>query len=108
MRKQSKHLCLCCHTALFFSLCGSIGKRICPTRRRFEKRILITINDSVYDCPQLLFAQRGKQRQRGWQTVLIPGNLRTGKNTIHLSLQADSLAKPEEITTIPFWYVPDK
>ncbi|MCY7358063.1 MAG: hypothetical protein LH609_11510 [Rudanella sp.] len=85
-------------------------------RRRFaewsngqiNRLLLITINDSVYDRPQLLFAQRGKQQQRGWQTVLIPTNLRTGKNTIRIRLQADSLAKPEEITTIPFWYVPDK
>lgn len=85
-------------------------------RRRFAEwsngqmsnLMLITINDSVYRRPELLFTQRGKLQQRGWQTVLIPGNLRTGKNTIHLSLQKDSLAKPEEITTIPFWYVPDK
>ena len=85
-------------------------------RRRFAEwsngqmsnLMLITINDSVYRRPELLFTQRGKLQQRGWQTVLIPGNLRTGKNTIHLSLQKGPLAKPEEITTIPFWYVPDK
>ncbi len=85
-------------------------------RRRFAewsngqlRRLMhITINDSVYSQPDLLFTQRGKLQQRGWQTVLIPANLRTGKNIIQIGLQKDSLAKPEEITTIPFWYVPDK
>jgi hypothetical protein len=86
------------------------------TRRRFaqwsHKQITdmmqITINDSVYRHPDLLFAQRGDQQQRGWKTVLIPANLRTGKNTVRISLRSDSLTKPQEITTIPFWYVPDK
>ncbi|MBC3784225.1 hypothetical protein [Spirosoma utsteinense] len=68
----------------------------------------ITVNDSVYRRPDLLFTQRGSQQQRGWKTVLIPANLKTGKNTIRISLKPDSLAKPQEITTIPFWYVPDK
>ncbi len=85
-------------------------------RRRFavwsngqiNRLIRISVNDSVYDKPELLFTQRGSRQQRGWQTVIIPGNLQTGKNIIRISLQADSLAKPEEITTIPFWYVPDK
>ncbi len=68
----------------------------------------ITVNDSVYLRPDLLFAQRGQLQQRGWQTVLIPGNFKLGKNTIRVSLMSDSLTKPQEITTIPFWYVPDK
>ncbi len=68
----------------------------------------ITVNDSVYGRPDLLFAKRGKQQQRGWSTVLIPANLRIGKNTLSISLKPDSLAKPQELTTIPFWYVPDK
>lgn len=86
------------------------------TRRRFAQwshqqitnMMQIAVNDSVYRRPDLLFAQRGSQQQRGWKTVLIPSNLRTGKNTIRISLQPDSLAKPQDITTIPFWYVPDK
>jgi len=68
----------------------------------------ITVNDSVYRRPDLLFARRGEQQQQGWKTVLIPSNLRTGKNTIRISLRTDSLAKPHDLTTIPFWYVPDK
>jgi hypothetical protein len=68
----------------------------------------IQVNDSVYRKPDLLFTQRGKREQRGWQTVLIPGNMKTGPNTIRISIQKDSLSKKEELTTIPFWYVPDK
>lgn len=68
----------------------------------------ITVNDSLYSRPDLLFTQRGQLEQRGWQTVLIPTNLRTGKNTIQVGIQADSLSKPEDIITIPFWYVPGK
>lgn len=67
----------------------------------------ITVNDSVYRRPDLLNTQRGKQHQRGWQTILIPTNLQAGKNTIKVEIQADSLAKPTELMTIPFWYVPE-
>jgi hypothetical protein len=51
----------------------------------------ISVNDSVYHGPDLLFAQRGKQHLPGWKTVLMPTNLRTGKNTIRISLVSDSL-----------------
>jgi hypothetical protein len=67
----------------------------------------ITVNDSLYSQPDLLFTQRGTNEQRGWQTVLIPDNLKLGKNTLRIALQADSLAKPETLMTIPFWYVPE-
>jgi hypothetical protein len=67
----------------------------------------ITVNDSLYPRPDLLTTQRGKQHQRGWQTILIPDNLRRGKNTIQVGIKADSLAKMQELITIPFWYVPE-
>ncbi|SOD80351.1 carbohydrate-binding protein [Spirosoma fluviale] len=67
----------------------------------------ISVNDSLYANPDLLFTRRGSQEQRGWQTVLIPTNLKMGKNTLRITIQADSLAKPEELMTIPFWYVPE-
>ncbi|WP_080236871.1 hypothetical protein [Spirosoma rigui] len=67
----------------------------------------ITINDSLYARPDLLFTQRNTNEQRGWQTILMPRNLKTGKNTLRIALQDDSLAKSTELTTIPFWYVPE-
>ncbi len=68
----------------------------------------ITVNDSLYRNPDLLCTQRGKQQQqRGWQAVLIPSNLRVGKNTIQIGIRADSLAKTTDLITIPFWYVPE-
>ena len=72
-----------------------------------DRLMRITVNDSLYTHPDLLFTQRGLQEQRGWQTVLLPKNLKPGKNTIQIAVQADSLAKPEELMTIPFWYVPE-
>ena len=76
--------------------------------QQISQLMRITVNDSLYGSPDLLFTQRGQLEQRGWQTVLIPTNLRMGKNTIEVGIQADSLTKPEEIITIPFWYVPNK
>jgi hypothetical protein len=76
--------------------------------QQMSQLMRITVNDSLYGSPDLLFTQRGQLGQRGWQTVLIPTNLRAGKNTIQIDIQADSLMKPAKITTIPFWYVPAK
>ncbi|WP_077922311.1 hypothetical protein [Spirosoma sp. 209] len=67
----------------------------------------ISVNDSLYATPDLLFTKRGPQEQRGWQTVLVPGNLKTGRNNLRIAIQPDSLAKAEELVTIPFWYVPE-
>lgn len=86
------------------------------TRRHFAEwshgqmthLLQISVNDSVCRGPDLLFAQRGKQQQPGWKTVLIPANLRSGKNTLRISLDSDSLVTPQVLATIPFWYVPDK
>jgi hypothetical protein len=74
---------------------------------QISRLMQIRVNDSLYRRPDLLTTQRGKQNQRGWQAVLIPTNLRAGKNTIQIGIQADSLAKPQELITIPFWYVPE-
>ena len=76
--------------------------------QQISRLICIQVNDSVYRNVDLLFTQRGKQQQRGWQAVLIPTNLKTGKNTIQIGIQKDSLHPGEKIATIPFWYVPDK
>ncbi|GAB3771660.1 hypothetical protein GCM10028818_10760 [Spirosoma horti] len=85
-------------------------------RRRYAERsnqqinrlVRINVNDSLYRNPGLLFTQRNQPKQHGWQTVLLPTNLRTGRNTIRIGIQADSSTKPLEITTIPFWYIPEK
>ncbi|GAB3015324.1 carbohydrate-binding protein [Spirosoma pulveris] len=77
------------------------------SNQQTNRLVRISVNDSLYANPDLLFTRRGSLEQRGWQTVLIPSNLKTGKNTLRIALQADSLAKPEELITIPFWYVPE-
>lgn len=85
-------------------------------RRRFAEwsngqinRLLrININDSLYRNPGLLFTQRNQLQQHGWQTVLVPTNLKTGRNTIRIGIQADSSTERAEIITIPFWYIPEK
>jgi hypothetical protein len=69
--------------------------------------IRLAVNDSLYRNPDFLFTQRGAHEQRGWQTVLLPGNLRIGKNTLKVSMQTSASAKEEEIMTIPFWYIPE-
>ena len=74
---------------------------------QISRLMQITVNDSLYPRPDLLNTQRGKQHQRGWQAILIPANLRAGKNTIKVGIKADSLAKPTDLITIPFWYVPE-
>ncbi|MCC5612751.1 hypothetical protein LC612_40195 [Nostoc sp. CHAB 5834] len=69
--------------------------------------IRITINDSVYARPDLMFTKAGIQEQRGWQTVLVPGNLKTGRNLLLVALQDPRKKEAEELVTIPFWYVPE-
>ncbi|MPR35442.1 hypothetical protein [Salmonirosea aquatica] len=68
----------------------------------------VVINDSLYSKPDVLFTQRGIHQQRGWQTVLIPDNLRVGKNLLKVGLKTEGRLKPDELIAIPFWYVPDK
>jgi hypothetical protein len=66
--------------------------------------IKIHVNDSLYKNPGLLFTMHDKPRQHGWQTVLLPTNLITGRNTLKITIQPKSPAKPTDIATIPFWY----
>ncbi|AQG80524.1 hypothetical protein [Spirosoma montaniterrae] len=68
----------------------------------------IHVNDSLYKQPDFLFTELGEHQQRGWQTVLIPTNLKTGKNLIRVSVKTTVPNHPEELAAIPFWYVPEK
>lgn len=74
---------------------------------QISRFVRIDLNDSLYQKPDLLFAQIGKKQQQGWQTILTPTNLRTGRNSLKISLRPDSTAGGTPITTIPFWYVPE-
>lgn len=76
--------------------------------RQINRLIYIRINDSLYRKPDLLFTMRDAPQQRGWQTILLPTNLRTGKNMLRIGIQSDATARGEEIVTIPFWYIPEK
>ncbi len=66
----------------------------------------VYVNDSLYQKPDFLFTERPGSNQRGLTTVLLPTNLKTGRNTIRLTVP-DSANKPETYTQIPFWYVPE-
>ncbi|GHB75603.1 hypothetical protein [Persicitalea jodogahamensis] len=71
-------------------------------------RILhVTVNDSLFAQPEVLFTQRGVHNQRGWQMVLIPNNLRIGKNLLRVGLKTEGRSEPDELIAIPFWYVPN-
>ena len=74
------------------------------SNEQINNLIQIHINDSLYKNPGLLFSMHDKPRQHGWQTVLLPTNLKTGRNTLRISIQPKSPAKPVEIASIPFWY----
>ncbi|WP_229311858.1 hypothetical protein [Larkinella rosea] len=78
------------------------------SHQQINQFIHLTINDSLYQNPDLLFTQWGQHHQKGWQTVLLPTNLRPGKNLIRIGIQADPSKRPEEIITLPFWYIPEK
>lgn len=78
------------------------------SNQQINRLLRININDSLYRNPGLLFTQRNQPQQQGWQTVLVPTNLKKGRNTIRIGVQADSAAKSVEIITIPFWYIPEK
>lgn len=75
---------------------------------QINRVLQITINDSLYKQPNLLFAQPGEHQQPGFQTVLVPTNLHMGKNTLRIQVAGVGLKEPEELTAIPFWYVPEK
>lgn len=75
--------------------------------QQIKKLIRITVNDSVYAQPDLLLTKAGSQEQSGWQTVLVPGNLRTGHNRLGVALQDPRKKEADQLATIPFWYVPE-
>ncbi|MGM9510249.1 hypothetical protein ACS5NO_21125 [Larkinella sp. GY13] len=77
------------------------------SNQQINKLIRITVNDSVCAQPNLLFTQAGIQEQRGWQTVLVPGNLKTGRNLLRVALQDPRKKEADELVMIPFWYVPE-
>ncbi len=77
------------------------------SRQQIGQLMRITVNDSLYARPDLLFTKVGMQEQRGWQTVLVPGNLKIGSNRLGVSLQDPRKKEPDELVTIPFWYVPE-
>ncbi|GAB2527676.1 hypothetical protein [Spirosoma aerophilum] len=77
------------------------------SHQQISRLIRITVNDSVYVQPELLFAKAGSQEQRGWQTVLVPGNLKTGHNLLRIALQDPRKKEADELVAIPFWYVPE-
>lgn len=83
------------------------------SHRQIGQLLQIWVNDSLYQRPDLLFGEMGEQQQYGWQTVLIPTNLKTGKNTIRVSVQTGrsgtaAVGQAEALAAIPFWYVPEK
>lgn len=76
--------------------------------KKLNETVHLKINDSLYRNPDLLFAQHGLQNQVGWQTVLIPKNLKSGKNHLAIILRNVATKKEETLVTIPFWYVPER
>ncbi|WP_128544534.1 hypothetical protein [Larkinella soli] len=75
--------------------------------RQINRLIRITVNDSTCAQPELMFTKVGTQEQRGWQTVLVPGNLKTGRNLLRVALQDPRKKEADELVAIPFWYVPE-
>ncbi|WP_375445069.1 hypothetical protein [uncultured Fibrella sp.] len=75
--------------------------------QQINKLIRLTVNDSIVGRPDLFFAQSGTLQQRGWQTVLVPGNLITGRNLLQVAINRPGQATADELITIPFWYVPE-
>lgn len=74
---------------------------------QISRLIRVDINGTPHRNLDLSFMQSGPQQQQGWQTILIPSNLKTGKNLLTISIQPDSTTKQTPIVTIPFWYVPE-
>jgi hypothetical protein len=77
------------------------------SNQQVNRLVRISVNDSLYQNPNLFFTERGTAHQRGWQTVLLPTNLKKGCNVVRISIQTDSSGNEEKLATIPFWYVPE-
>ena len=75
--------------------------------QQINRLLRITVNDSTCAQVKLLFTKAGIQQQYGWQTVLVPGNLKTGHNLLRVALQDPRKKEADELVTIPFWYVPE-
>ena len=67
----------------------------------------VLINDSLYAEPGFLFTERPTNNQRGLTTVLLPINMRLGRNTLSLTVP-DSSGTFQSYCQIPFWYVPEQ
>lgn len=76
--------------------------------QQVNQLVRLTVNDSVINRPELLFAQAGTSQQRGWQTVLVPSNLVKGRNLLRVGINRPGQSAPEELAAIPFWYVPER
>ena len=77
------------------------------SKQQINKLIRITVNDSTCAQADLLFTKAGIQEQSGWQTVVVPGNLKLGQNRLRVALQDPRKKEAEDLVTIPFWYVPE-
>lgn len=67
----------------------------------------VLVNDSLYAEPGFLFTERPGNSQRGLATVLLPTNMKRGRNTLTLTVP-DSSGKFQSYCQIPFWYVPEQ
>lgn len=67
----------------------------------------LSLNEVAYPTPEFLFTKRPDNDQYGLTTVLLPGNLKPGRNILTVTAP-DSSNKPTPYCQIPFWYVPEK
>lgn len=67
----------------------------------------VLVNDSLYAKPGFLFTERPDNNQRGLTTVLLPTNMKLGRNTLTLTVP-DSSGTFQSYYQIPFWYVPEQ
>ncbi|GAB3640889.1 hypothetical protein [Spirosoma arcticum] len=77
--------------------------RIGALNRYFQ----VLINDSLYADPGFLFTERPDNDQRGITTVLLPTNMKLGRNTLEVTIP-DSGSTVQSYCKIPFWYVPEQ
>ncbi|WP_460983421.1 hypothetical protein [Spirosoma fluminis] len=73
----------------------------------FQRYFGVYVNDSLYKSPDFLFTQRPDNEQRGLTTVLLPTNLKPGKNIIRLTVPGENDQPAETYALIQFWYVPE-
>ncbi|MEZ0610387.1 hypothetical protein ACAW74_17865 [Fibrella sp. WM1] len=77
------------------------------SNQQINALVCFRVNDSLCANTGLVFVKLGSQEQHGLQTVLIPGNLQTGRNTLQVGVFDPKHNTTETIATIPFWYVPE-